>query len=354
MAKANNTIWIASRDEYLQRFMWTALASQRMTPLTVPGDASLRAALGGLGARGGGVSALILDMEWVISDKVEVSTITRAFGGRDGNPPVFLIAANSHRIPENASHWVRSLGAQAILPRLSEADEAALELAMGAISDRLGVGGRDPQQLKTQLRASGFRLDQGPASIIEELTSRPADTVARALSAGVEIADRPHGMKRYPQCFVGKSGVSWLAAEYGIDREAAVSVGRALVRLGCVHHVLKEHDFEDDHLFYRAVPAGRYERVELSALAKLLRQTGGLIADRTWRATSYPSCFVGREAVDVLASAYRLNRAEGTALVQLLVDLGAVRHVTGEHEFTDGMFYFRFVADELSFGTVRR
>jgi hypothetical protein len=120
-----------------------------------------------------------------------------------------------------------------------------------------------------------------------------------------------------------------------------------------VHHVLKEHDFEDDNLFYRVAPAGRYGRVELSAVIKLLRQARGLVGDRTWRAASYPSSFIGHEAVDLLAAHHGLNRGEATALGQSLVDLGIVRHVTGEHEFTDGMFYFRFLADERSLGTAK-
>jgi len=63
---------------------------------------------------------------------------------------------------------------------------------------------------------------------------------------------------------------------------------------------------------------------------------------------------VGQEAVDLFVSQYRLSRAEATALVQSLVDLGVVCHVTGEHEFTDGMFYFRFLADARLRDTVKR
>jgi ribosomal protein L12E/L44/L45/RPP1/RPP2 len=326
-----------------------------MTPVTAPTDASIEIALAKLAARDGKASALILDMAWIIQDQVEVSAIIRWLGIRGVRPHVFLVAASSRPPPESATRWVRSLGAHAILPRLSEAGEPSVEHAIGAVLESVGAAPLDSAQLKSHLRAfEGNRLDQAPASIVRKLTARDAATVAEELAAGVEIADRLHGVKRYPQCFVGNQGVAWLAAQYDIERSAAVSVGRALVRLGYVHHVLKEHDFENDHLFYRVAPAGRYQEVEPPAVIRLLRQADGLIADRTWRAASYPSCFVGQQAVDLLCSHYRLSRAEATALGQSLADLGIVRHVTGEHEFKDGLFYFRFLADERSLDAVER
>jgi len=354
VANTANTIWVASRDERLQRFIWTALASQKMTPVTAPAEASLDTALANLAARGGRPSAAILDMAWIKSDQLDISAIMRSVSVRGGNPAVFLLAATARLVPENASRWARALGAHAILPRLSDADESAAELAIGTVSKVVGIQRYDARQLKAQLLASGNRVDHAPASTVQRLTGRSAGAVAEALAAGVEIADRPYGMKRYAQCFVGTQGVSWLAAQYGIGRSAAVLIGRALVQLGYVHHVLKEHDFEDENLFYRVAPVGRYERIDLSTVVKLLWQTDGLIADRSWRATSYPSCFVGQEAVDLFVSQYRLSRAEATALVQSLVDLGVVCHVTGEHEFTDGMFYFRFLADARLRDTVKR
>ncbi|MCP5155877.1 MAG: FAD-containing oxidoreductase [Ectothiorhodospiraceae bacterium] len=82
--------------------------------------------------------------------------------------------------------------------------------------------------------------------LLAELTAR--------LRSVVDVADRVHGLtrRRFPRCFVGEEAVRCMV-ERGMASDAgeAVRIGRLLVQGGCLHHVLREHDFEDAYLFYR-------------------------------------------------------------------------------------------------------
>jgi small-conductance mechanosensitive channel len=70
---------------------------------------------------------------------------------------------------------------------------------------------------------------------------------------GVARSDRRHLFTVYRQCFVGRDAVDWLCRTERVDRHEAVRIGRLLVACGAMHHVLDEHDFRDEHLFYRFV-----------------------------------------------------------------------------------------------------
>ena len=82
---------------------------------------------------------------------------------------------------------------------------------------------------------------------LEELTAR--------LRSLFDIKDRDFGFPKkttYPKCFVGEEAVSVLVSEgIAADREDAVQFGNMLLNAGVFHHVLKEHGFKDEKLFYR-------------------------------------------------------------------------------------------------------
>jgi potassium-dependent mechanosensitive channel len=69
--------------------------------------------------------------------------------------------------------------------------------------------------------------------------------------SGLAIGDRRHRLRVYPRCFVGSDAVGWLVRHEGLRREQAVAVGELLVERNLLHHVLDEHTFHDDALFYR-------------------------------------------------------------------------------------------------------
>ena len=70
---------------------------------------------------------------------------------------------------------------------------------------------------------------------------------------GLNIEDRWYYFKRYPQCFIGRDAVTWLSDTQNVTRASAVNIGERLVRRGIIQHVVNEHNFKDDYLFYRFI-----------------------------------------------------------------------------------------------------
>lgn len=68
---------------------------------------------------------------------------------------------------------------------------------------------------------------------------------------GVEIATRRFRLRTFENCFLGSDAVNWLMTYERATRDEAVLMGKLMVQLGLIHHVLDEHDFEDEPLFYR-------------------------------------------------------------------------------------------------------
>ena len=72
-------------------------------------------------------------------------------------------------------------------------------------------------------------------------------------SNGVAIQDRSYRFKTYPRCFVGVEAADWLRRTYGLDQQEALKFGSSLVARKVIHHVTNDHDFKDEHLFYRFI-----------------------------------------------------------------------------------------------------
>ncbi|MCH9675444.1 MAG: hypothetical protein K0U93_28665 [Gammaproteobacteria bacterium] len=94
-----------------------------------------------------------------------------------------------------------------------------------------------------------------PESVAES-ESAVLEDIARELRNQFSIEDRTHGLSRttYARCFVGSEAVAAMVAEgHAKDVEAALALGNLLVDAGHVRHVLGEHGFKNEYLFYRFV-----------------------------------------------------------------------------------------------------
>ncbi|MFP4600754.1 MAG: FAD-containing oxidoreductase, partial [Persicimonas sp.] len=79
----------------------------------------------------------------------------------------------------------------------------------------------------------------------------PDDLIDR-LRQNVEITDRTWRLKTYEDCFVGEEACRWMVdSGVAADIEQAELIGNVLLEAGVFHHVLREHPFECDYLFYR-------------------------------------------------------------------------------------------------------
>ncbi|MGV2831328.1 hypothetical protein [Myxosarcina sp. GI1(2024)] len=68
---------------------------------------------------------------------------------------------------------------------------------------------------------------------------------------GVQIEARRYRLKVYPKCFVGSEAVEWMQSNLKLTKKQAVRLGQRLIDENLVHHVLDQHKFADDFLFYR-------------------------------------------------------------------------------------------------------
>ena len=77
-----------------------------------------------------------------------------------------------------------------------------------------------------------------------------------ATSGDVAIRDRRHLLRVYRNAFVGREAVDWLTSRFGLTRAEAVELGERWVELGLVRHVLDEHGFRDEPLYYEVRSEG--------------------------------------------------------------------------------------------------
>ncbi len=68
---------------------------------------------------------------------------------------------------------------------------------------------------------------------------------------GVEIKTRRHKLKLFQRCFLGNEAIDWIVDQTKLSREDAVNLGQKMLDKGIFHHVLDEHQFKDEGLFYR-------------------------------------------------------------------------------------------------------
>ena len=80
-----------------------------------------------------------------------------------------------------------------------------------------------------------------------------------------------------------------------------------------------------------------------------LRGNEGIeIQDRRYRLTTYKQCFIASEAIEWMKKRYILSKSEAIRLGQELIDLKIIHHVTDDHDFKDGYFFYRFYTDETN------
>lgn len=90
----------------------------------------------------------------------------------------------------------------------------------------------------------------------EELTIRDEydwDSLVAAMRGqqGVNIADRRYGLKTYTKVFLGSEAVSWLRYYEKATLVEAIAIGQLMIEQNLIHHVLDEHNFKNEPLFYR-------------------------------------------------------------------------------------------------------
>jgi len=90
-------------------------------------------------------------------------------------------------------------------------------------------------------------------SVVRQAPDIDLEALVREMrgSDGIVISDRRYRLNVYPRCFVGLEAVDWLVQNRNCTRAEAIEVGQMLLDRGIIHHVMDQHGFQDEYLFYR-------------------------------------------------------------------------------------------------------
>ncbi len=194
--------------------------------------------------------------------------------------------------------------------------------------------------------ASPARANTAPALTVQETQLRQLwQQLGQAGDALVQ--DRRHGVRLYPQCLVGREMVSWMARERGISRAEALRLGRSLLAAGLLRHVVDEHDFKDDNLFYVLTPADAVAKASTQgpSLADLKSSLHRAL-DLPWRdhchgLLRHRRCASGRTVVSWIVQHHPAPRSQATEWAAQLMRQGALRHIFDDQPFRDDDTLYR-------------
>ena len=328
--------------------LWTlALASQGIEGVVVVLDGDSRLAT---------IGALVVDAP--VLEDLDTSIVVLAGDLKQRHPhlQVFIRLPARTGISRGEQAWARGVGIGSLLPGSSVAAwKESLAPVLLRVLESLGPVDFDEAALEhctRELVRKGEEPRPGPIkdSFVDAFRLEREGVSAASVLAllqgpgGVEVSERTFRGKTYADCFVASEAIDRVEASLGLRRSLATAACAFLWRTGRIHHVLRRADFADDFLFFRfSGSREEFEHVDLAEAAAALR-TGVPVEDRTYLAKSYEACFVGSDAVQWLASRYRISRGAAETIGHRLLELGAFRHVLNEHGFVDGNLYYRFRA----------
>lgn len=258
---------------------------------------------------------------------------------------VFLTRLVDGHVSPSDRQWAASLGFAHFYSEFDAADcEGTLRSALDAVAGTFSMSPADSGELQRYVRALGQdRPAASPRALIRAVTDLSAEALATLLAESLDIQDRTYRLQTYSQCFVGSEAVAWIARRYRIPKQEAVAVGQALGTLGLLAHVVQEHPFRDENLFYRMAISPVVDRLDMGELWRSLRGGQGVrLADRSYLGTIYPRCWIGAEAVANLCARHGLTRHAAWVVLHRLMQLNLVEHVTHDRPFIDGTFFYRF------------
>ena len=76
--------------------------------------------------------------------------------------------------------------------------------------------------------------------------------IATDLQTNLDIRDRKYHCKTYKECFIGLDAVAYMISSgLAANEEAAIALGNRLIDSNYLHHVVRDHTFKNEKLFYR-------------------------------------------------------------------------------------------------------
>lgn len=249
-------------------------------------------------------------------------------------------------VSEGDRRWVKQLGFGDLFAEFDAADcEGSLRTAIDAVARRIEAALLSPADLARYARVMNSERDTAsPRAVIRGRCGMSAEGLSELLLGSLDIADRSYHLKSYPQCFVGSEAVGWLSRRFRCARAEAVAIGQALAAVGLLVHVVHEHPFLEDGLFYRLATSTAADAMDLGeALGRLAGHDGPPNADRTYLGRTFDHCWIGAEAVDRLVQWHGIARHDAWIVLHRLMQFGLVAHVAQARPIIDGHYFYRFI-----------
>lgn len=241
--------------------------------------------------------------------------------------------------------WIRSLGFADLLPDLTGGTVLSDNWqTISLLTDLLSLPATDmPTVTRTLNHWPAAHTHDDHRAVIRALSGLGAEALAQDMTGQVKAPTRQYQLKSYPKSLLGREVIDWLARHHGLSRPQALQAGRALGSLGFLHHVVHEHALEDQGLFYRSDCVSAALSTSPDKILRLLLQPYGVkVTDRLYLGRSYPACWVGSEAVDLLQVRCRISREDAEVQLNRLWRYGLIRHVVDQHPVKDDHLYYRF------------
>lgn len=208
--------------------------------------------------------------------------------------------------------------------------------------------------------SSDFRKVQSPFHRDSDESNGSIDHIAAELERWLPIRDNRWRLRTYRKTFVGTECVDFLVrSQFSKSRSEAVELGRRLAtEFNLFEHVAADHEFKDEHLFYRFVEPERRTHPndslrfsvrdegdpELQKIAKTLRMNLEVQSHRMHHLKLYKDCFLACDAVTYMVEeGIAKTRREAVALGQRLeMELHLWYHAGQKLKFNDEYLFFRF------------
>lgn len=250
--------------------------------------------------------------------------------------------AAGHVSPADRS-WVQSLGFADLVAAFDDpGPTAALRRSLDRVAVHTGRTTLPDDELLRYLRAlPGSAQTRSPRALIRARTGLEAEALADLLQFKLDIRDRSYRLRKYPACLVAREAVQWMRQHLGLNAAQAVEVDQALQDLGLMYHVAHEQSFADEELFFRVRAPAQMSKVHVGQTWRALREQL-VVVDRSYLGKTYPNCWIGQEAVNLLSEMRSMTRHEGELLLHRVMQFGLFSHVLGEHGFIDGHYFYRF------------
>lgn len=255
------------------------------------------------------------------------TTLTRLAGGHVG---------------PSDRQWVQSLGFVDLVAAFDDhGPSSALRRSLDLVAAKVGSPPLPDNDLVRYLRAiprpaSGL----SPRALIRARTGLAAESLADLLQFKLDIRDRSYHLRKYPACLVARDAVQWMRQHFQLDVPHTVEVGQALQALGLLYHVAHEKTFAEEELFFRLRAPAQLAQVNIGLAWRDLRERL-VVVDRTYLGKTYPSCWIGNDAVSLLAARRSITRHESELLLHRMMQFGFFEHVVGEQGFIDGHYFYR-------------